>query len=89
MVAPHIKPCDAILELGCGNSGMGAALAADGFSRITCTDLSATVVGKMRAKAAAAGLPITYQVSLIVIVSVSRCCTSGGCGFPAPAVMPA
>jgi SAM-dependent methyltransferase len=62
LVAPELRPADRILELGCGNSGLGSALAADGFQHVTCTDLSQVVVERMQRKAAAAASPVQYQV---------------------------
>lgn len=64
LVAPQLRPSDAILELGCGNSNLGAALAADGFRDVTCTDLSRVVVDRMQRKAARAGSTVRYQVLL-------------------------
>ena len=65
LVAPQLRPADRILELGCGNSGLGAALAADGYQHVTCTDLSGVVVERMRRKAAAAASTVQYQVHLL------------------------
>lgn len=63
LVAPELRPSDGILELGCGNSNLGAALAADGFRDVTCTDLSRVVVDRMQQKAAQAGSSVRYQVA--------------------------
>ena len=42
LVEPHLRPGARILELGCGNSSLGASLAAAGFD-VTCTDMATTV----------------------------------------------
>lgn len=73
LVAPQLRPSDRILELGCGNSGLGAALAADGFHSVTCTDLSRVVVERMQRKADAAGSSVQYQVCLQHVYPLLHC----------------
>jgi SAM-dependent methyltransferase len=62
LVAPELRPTDRVLELGCGNSGLGAALAADGVQHVTCTDLSGVVIERMQRRAAASASGVQYQV---------------------------
>ncbi|KAK0583523.1 hypothetical protein LWI29_037810 [Acer saccharum] len=48
LIQAHIKPGSSVLELGCGNSQLSEELYKDGITEITCTDLSAVAVEKMR-----------------------------------------
>ncbi|KAL5790857.1 hypothetical protein ACOSQ2_005745 [Xanthoceras sorbifolium] len=48
LIQAHVKPGSSVLELGCGNSRLSEELYKDGITEITCTDLSAVAVEKMR-----------------------------------------
>lgn len=52
-VLPHLDASSNILILGCGNSLLPFDLFADGFTQLTCVDLSPAVIGKTRDKASA------------------------------------
>lgn len=80
-MAPELVASDRVLELGCGNSGLGAALAADGLKRVTCTDLSGVVVQRMQRKATACASGVHYQVSTVSAVHArQRRCGVTLCG---------
>ncbi|KAG9440889.1 hypothetical protein H6P81_021054 [Aristolochia fimbriata] len=50
LIMDHLNPHDSVLELGCGNSQLSEELYRDGVVDITCIDLSAVAVEKMRAR---------------------------------------
>ncbi|XP_068653817.1 uncharacterized protein [Aristolochia californica] len=50
LIVKHLNPTDSVLELGCGNSQLSEELYKDGVADITCIDLSAVAVEKMRAR---------------------------------------
>lgn len=55
LIRREVRPSDRILILGNGNSNLPFELQADGFSRVTATDLSPVVTERMRLKAEARG----------------------------------
>jgi SAM-dependent methyltransferase len=58
--SPLSRPCD-VLDVGCGTGSLSALLAEAGH-RVTGVDLSSRMVGRARAKLAAAGLPGRFLV---------------------------
>eukprot|EP00747_Dinoflagellata_sp_TGD_P191339 gnl/TRDRNA2_/TRDRNA2_54566_c0_seq1.p1 gnl/TRDRNA2_/TRDRNA2_54566_c0~~gnl/TRDRNA2_/TRDRNA2_54566_c0_seq1.p1 ORF type:complete len:265 (+),score=36.95 gnl/TRDRNA2_/TRDRNA2_54566_c0_seq1:77-871(+) len=44
LVKPHMKQSDRVLQLGCGNSLVAEALAADGFTNVMSVDISPSVI---------------------------------------------
>ncbi len=63
LLLPHLKPCDRILILGCGNSLLPLDLWREGFREITSVDLSPAVIQKMAARTEAEvrlSMPLLY-----------------------------
>ena len=85
LVAPELRPTDRVLELGCGNSGLGAALAADGVQHVTCTDLSGVVIERMQHRAAACDSGVQYQVHPMEAAGTQHRCSV--CSFLAPWIL--
>lgn len=52
----HLRPPDSVLEIGCGNSRLCEELLKDGIADITCIDLSAVAVERMRTRLSAQGI---------------------------------
>ena len=50
-LAPHLRPTDRILVVGCGNSSLPESLWDSGFRSVTAVDFSTVVVNQMRAAA--------------------------------------
>ncbi|KAI5661004.1 hypothetical protein M9H77_20327 [Catharanthus roseus] len=50
LILQHMKPHSSVLELGCGNSQLCEELYKDGITELTCIDLSAVAVEKMKRK---------------------------------------
>ncbi|MCO5574593.1 hypothetical protein L7F22_028381 [Adiantum nelumboides] len=48
LILRHVQPSDRVLELGCGNSRLSMDMFKDGITHITCSDLSAIAVKKMK-----------------------------------------
>ncbi|CAK9142608.1 unnamed protein product [Ilex paraguariensis] len=48
LILQHMKPSSSVLELGCGNSQLCDNLYEDGITGLTCIDLSAVAVEKMK-----------------------------------------
>ncbi|XP_043708778.1 EEF1A lysine methyltransferase 4 [Telopea speciosissima] len=55
LIQEHVKPNASVLELGCGNSQLCEELYKDGITEITCIDISAVAVEKMRTRLLAKG----------------------------------
>ncbi|KAG0486010.1 hypothetical protein HPP92_008105 [Vanilla planifolia] len=56
LIRPYLRSTHSILELGCGNSRLSEGLLAEGVNDITCIDLSAVAVQRMRCRLNEKGL---------------------------------
>ena len=78
LVAPHLTPGARILVLGCGNSALPLDLHADGFQRLTCLDISPSVIRQMQGRADAQVLVFSI-LRKSVLTCQERSAASAGC----------
>uniref|UniRef100_A0A7N0T116 EEF1A lysine methyltransferase 4 n=1 Tax=Kalanchoe fedtschenkoi TaxID=63787 RepID=A0A7N0T116_KALFE len=95
LIQQHVQISSSVLELGCGNSQLCEELYRDGITEVTCIDLSAVAVEKMKQRLAAKGynevkvleadmldLPFTNQSFDVVIEKGTMDVLFVDCGDP-------